>query len=243
MFAAIPLSYVPIPGASNPVVVARVDGLREELYVNVALARGLDRVDLPSAEARLIAEFKKRLEREVGLEFRVVCGGYSDYDALTYVRVTNEALRSLASRLDEDVLQVAYAIDRELELQDYVLALRLVDLLKTHYAWRWGEPPVELEWKLAFRVRAVRRAGSFRTPFLEVDREALVHLAGKSSIYLARAIMNGDVEGVARVVEFVNGLWYSVYGLKTPCGGGLSTYVPGLDGVYCVEVEISPRTA
>lgn len=243
VFAAVPLSHIPLPGVSNPIIVVRVEGLVEELAVEVVPARGLDRVVFSATVARLVTEFKKHLEREIGLEFRVICSGISDYDALAYIHTTNEILRTLISRLDEGAIQIAYSIDRELGVQDYVSALRLIDLLDTHYAWRWGEPPVELERKLAFRVRAIRRISEFKTPFLEIDREAIIHIAGKSSIHLARAIMNGDIEEVVKSVEFANGLWHSIYGLKIPCGEGISTYIPGLDGVYCVEMELNPKTA
>lgn len=226
---------------SNPVVVAKVSGLSFDVVVEVAPVRGEDAIELPDTVAKYVSEFKRKLESVVNLRFKLICGGRADYDVLTYVAVTNEVLRAFLPRLSEDYLNIAYSIDCELGLLDHVPALRLVSLVGTHYAWRRGEQPVDLGESVEFRVRSMRRISNLPQPFLDVGKNALAHIAGKSSIVLAKAIAEGDTERIRRVVDFVNGLWYSTYGLKVPCGEYLSLYVPGLNEVYCVELDLNPR--
>lgn len=238
---ATPLAHLPVAGANNPVVVVKADNIRSDLSVEVIPARGADRVELPEPLSKYIIGFKKELESMVNLGFRVFCEGKTDYDALAYVNITNQIMRMLLSRLDKDDLEVAYSIDYRLGLLDHVSALRPVDLIASHYAWRRWELPVELGRKMAFRVRTIRKVSRLSQPFLDIDREALVHIVGKSAIALARAIASGDVNETEKVVEFVNGLWYSIYGLRIPCGGVRSTYVLGLEEVYCVEFELNPK--
>ncbi|MEM0351446.1 MAG: hypothetical protein QW459_00465 [Sulfolobales archaeon] len=240
---ALPLAYLPITKISNPVVIARADGMGLDLRVEITLSKGVDRVELPEPVAKYVIEFKKELERVVNLGFRLVCEGRVDYDALAYVTITNQILRELLSQLREDDYGIAYSIDYRLGLSDHISALRLIDLVNSHYAWRRGEPLVELGDRISFKVRAIRKTGKLGEPFLEVDREALVHVIGKSAIALAKAIVEGDSKMVERVIEFINGLWYSIYGLKAPCGEARSTYVPGLEEVYCVELDFSPKTS
>ncbi len=211
-----------------------------DLDVEAVPSGGADRIELPEPAAEYVASFKEELERTVSMRFRLVCRGRADYDALAYVGATNEILRSLL-RLDRDSLDLAYSIDYRLGLPDHVPALRLTDLIASHYAWRYGEPPVELGESIVLRVRRIATLGDLPQPFLDVSREALVHVAGKSVIALARVFMEGDAEKAEKIIEFVNGLWYSVYGLRVPCGEPPSTYVPGLRGVYCVELGLSPR--
>ena len=239
---ALPLAYVPIAGANNPVLVARVGGLTLDLDVEVIPFGGEDRIELPEPVAGYVARFKRELEKAVSMRFRLICGGRADYDALAYVRVTNEVVRSLF-RLDADSLGLAYRLDYGLGLADHVPALRPADLVTSHYAWRYGEPLVELGQGTVLWVRRIRALGGLGQPFLEVSREALVHVVGRSAVALARAFAEGNPGRIARILEFVNGLWHSVYGLGVPCGETPSTYVPGLGGVYCVELELSPRTS
>ncbi|MEM2207524.1 MAG: hypothetical protein QXG17_02365 [Sulfolobales archaeon] len=240
---ALPLVYLPIARINNPVVIARVDGMSLDLRAEIIPFRGVDIVELPEPVAKYVIEFKKELERVVNLSFKLVCKGRTDYDALAYVTITNQILRTLLSHLREDDYEIAYSIDYRLGLLDHVLALRLTDIVNSHYAWRRGEPLVELGDKIAFRVRAIRKVAKPNEPFLEVDREALVHVIGKSAIALAKAIVEGDFRRIRRVMEFINGLWYSIYSLKTPCGEVFSTYIPGLEEVYCVELDFNPKTS
>lgn len=237
----IPLAHLPIAGANNPVVVVKADNIRADLSVEVIPARGADRVELPEPLSEYVIRFKRELEGLVNLGFRVFCEGETDYDALAYVIITNQIMRALLSRLDRGDLEVAYSIDYRLGLLDHVSALRLVDSIVSHYAWRRWEPPVELGGGMTFKVRTIRKVGRLDQPFLDIDREALIHIVGRSAIALARAIASGDVDEAERVVEFVNGLWYSIYGLRVPCGGARSTYVLGLEEVYCVELEFNPK--
>ncbi|MEM1930612.1 MAG: hypothetical protein QW780_01270 [Sulfolobales archaeon] len=240
---ALPLAYLPVAKISNPIVIARVDGISLDLRVEIIPSKGVDRVEIQEPVAKYVIEFKKELEKTINLGFKLVCEGRTDYDALAYVIITNQILRELLSRLKEEEYAVAYSIDYRLGLPDHISALRLIDLVSSHYAWRRGEPLVELGDRISFKVRAIRKAGKLGEPFLEVDREALVHVIGKSAIALAKAIIEGDIRRVKRIIEFANGLWYSIYGLRAPCGETHSTYVPGLEEVYCVELDFNPRTS
>lgn len=240
---AVPLAYLPIAEVTNPVVVVRVSGLSSNISIEVTPSGGVDSIKLPESVAKYVTRFKRELEYLVNMSFRLVCEGRVDYDVLGYVSVTNRVLRELLSHLSIDDLGIAYSIDRRLGLPDHVLGLRPADLVSQHYAWRRGESLVELGESVVFKVKAVRKVCRLSQPFLDVDKEALIHLTGKSAIALARAIADGDVGRVERILEFINGLWYSTYGLKIPCGGAPSIYVPGLEEVYCVEFDVSPKTS
>jgi hypothetical protein len=220
-----------------------VEEVKVSIEVEVLLLSGRDRVEITGVLGEYMLRFKKSLERLLTRNFSLICRGTSDYDVLAYAVVTNEIVKKLSGSLSETELQIASSIDLDLGLPDYVSASRHSPMLTSHYAWRRGEPLVDLGLETTFRLRSFRVVSELSQPFLSVSKEAVSHLVGRSAVILARAVMGGDVEEVRRVVRFINGLWYSVYGLKAPCGGEVSVYVPGLNKVYCAELEVIPRTS
>ena len=234
---ALPLAHIPIPSSLNPVVVVRAVGVGVDSHVDVVPREGLDVVDLPKGIGYYVTEFKKKLEELLNRRFRLVCRGSSTLKPLLYVVVTNKVLRSLYGELDEGIVNIAARIDLELGLPSYVSALRFAELTSSHYVWRYSEAFVELNGGVTFKLVRTASYGTLSTPFI-VGREALVHLLGRLSLELSKAISQGDVNSIRRLIEFTNGLWYSIYGLKTPCGEGISTYVPNLDEALCTEIEV-----
>jgi len=218
-------------------VVVRAVGVGVDSHVDVVPREGLDVVDLPKGIGYYVTEFKKKLEELLNRRFRLVCRGSSTLKPLLYVVVTNKVLRSLYGELDEGIVNIAARIDLELGLPSYVSALRFAELTSSHYVWRYSEAFVELNGGVTFKLVRTASYGTLSTPFI-VGREALVHLLGRLSLELSKAISQGDVNSIRRLIEFTNGLWYSIYGLKTPCGEGISTYVPNLDEALCTEIEV-----
>ncbi len=237
MGLVLPLAHIPIPSSLNPVVVVRAVGLGVDSHVNVVPREGLDVVDLPKGVSYYVTEFKKKLEELLKRRFRLVCRGSSTFKPLLYVAVTNNVLRSLYGELDEGIVNIAARVDLDLGLPSYVPALRFAELTSSHYVWRYSEAFVELNGGVTFKIVRTASYGALSTPFI-VGREALVHLLGKLSLELSKAISQGDVNSIQRLIEFTNGLWHSIYGLKTPCGEGISTYVPDLGEALCIEIEI-----
>lgn len=234
---AIPLAYIPIPNSANPVVVVRASGVALDFYAEVMPREGVDSVDLPEDIAYYVTRFKSRLEELLNRRFRLICRGSSTFKPLLYAAVTNAILRSLYGELDEGMVNIAVKVDVELGLPVYVPALRFAELTGAHYVWRYSEALVELGEVVRFRVLRITSYGKLGAHYI-ISREALVHLLGTLSLELSKAISRGDVASIRRLVEFANGLWYSVYGLKVPCGEGLSTYVPNMGEVLCVELEV-----
>lgn len=234
---ALPLAYIPIPGSVNPVVVVRVADVALESYVSVVPREGSDLIDLPTGVTHYVIEFKRKLEELLNRKFKLVCRGSSALKPLLYVVVTNDILRSLYGGLDEGIINTAARVDIELGLPDYVPALRFFELTDSHYVWRYSETFVELDKAVTFRVVRTTSYGALSAPYV-IGREALVHLLGRLSLELSRAISRGDTTSIKRLIEFANGLWHSVYGLKIPCGEGLSTYIPNIDEILCIEIEI-----
>lgn len=239
----IPVAHLPIPGVNNPVVMVNVDEIRVDVYVEVVLLGGRDQIEVPGVLGEYLLMFKKSLEKLLARSFSLICYGSSDYDVLAYTVATNKILKELSGSLSEDELRIASSIDLEMGLPGYVSASRYSPVLASHYAWRYGEPLVDLGLETVFKLRSFKAVGELDQPFLDVSKEAISHLAGRSSVLLARAITEGDVGTIRQIVRFVNGLWHSVYGLKVPCGESTSLYVPGLSKVYCAELEVSPRTS
>jgi hypothetical protein len=234
---ALPLAYIPVPNSVNPVVVVRASGVVLNSHVEVVPREGVDTVYLPKDLAYYVIEFKRRLEELLNRRFRLICRGNSTFKPLLYVAVTNGILRSLYGKLDEDIVSIAAGIDIELGLPVYIPALRFTELTRTHYVWRYSEAFVELGEVVEFKVLRIAGYSKLSTPYI-IGREALVHLLGMLSLELSKAISRGDVVSIHRLIEFANGLWYSIYGLKTPCGGGPSTYVPSIGEVLCTEIEV-----
>lgn len=239
----LPLAHLPVPGMSNPVIVVKVEGVNINVYADFLPLEAEDRVNLQDIVREHVIRFKRGLEELLSRKFSLVCRGESDYDVLSYVAITNELLKQISGDLSEAELRIASAIDSRLGLPDYVSAVRFASLVPHHYAWRRAEPVVDLGNEIVVKLKSIRWIGKLGQPFLEVSKEALSHLVGRSALVLAKAIREGNVETLRRVLRFVDGLWYSVYGLPVPCGSDSSTYVPGLGGVYCVELEFSPRTS
>jgi hypothetical protein len=237
MSLVLPLAHIPIPSSLNPVVVIRAVGVGVDSYVDVVPREGLDVVDLPKGVGYYVTEFKRKLEELLNRRFRLVCRGSSTFKPLLYVVVTNSILRGLYGELDEGIVNIAARVDLDLGLPSYVPALRFAELTSSHYVWRYSEAFVELNGGVTFKIIRTASYGTLGTPFI-LGREALVHLLGRLSLELSKAISQGDLNSIRRLIEFANGLWHSIYGLKTPCGGGVSTYVPNIDEVLCIEIEV-----
>ena len=234
---ALPLAHIPIPSSANPVVVVKATGVILDYHVSVVPREGLDVVDLPAGVDYYVTGFKRKLEELLNRKFKLSCRGSSALKPLLYAVVTNGILRSLYGGLDESILNTATRIDVKLGLPVYVPALRFTELTDSHYVWRYSEAFVELGRAVTFRVVRKVSYGTLGTPYV-IGREALVHLLGRLSLELSKAVSRGDAASIRRLIGFVNGLWHSVYGLRIPCGEGLSTYVPNIDEVLCVEVEV-----
>lgn len=239
----IPVAHLPIPKVNNPVVMVNVEEIKVDLHVEVVLLSGKDRVEIPGVLGEYLLMFKRLLEKLLARSFSLICYGSSDYDVLAYTVATNEILKELSGSLSENELRIASSIDLSIGLPDYVSASRYSSLLTSHYVWRYGEPLVSLGLETVFKLESFKAVSELNQPFLDVSKDAISHLVGRSAVLLARAIMEGDVRNIRQIMRFINGLWHSVYGLKVPCGEGMSIYVPGLSKVYCAELEVSPRTS
>ncbi len=203
----VPIAYLPIPGRSNPVVVAST---YNSLIIDVRNAdRQLITGTVSDEVESMMAAFLKKLNDEVGelppLEITVFTSS-PVIEAFTYVAITNAVLEYLGGTFDEDIIKAAQRIDRFIGADHSILALREDPLRSPLYIWREGEGAVESDREIFIDVSKykVLKMNYSRFPYLDI----VTHLAGVATIDIFRRFCEGEVPEELRVL---NALWHVLY--------------------------------